>query len=163
LQEWKNVDKSLSGLDSAALAAAKGSAPVTGEWAPNAGLPPGEYEIRVLTQCSLVVGAPDEYMQSSTTVIRGVVDMVAPKIVAVQTSTKGTFEDTDVITVTYTEPILCIGYNQADGNPILPIVVATIRGIEFKSDAVGNILRYECHGSVVQLSLGNTQKHNETQ
>lgn len=156
---WTNVDKTVSLL----TATPNNADPVAGVWPVPAGAAEGEYEIRVLALCEPVFGAPDEYKQSSTSIIRGIVDVTKPKVVAVQTSAKGNaFVGTDVITVTYDEPIFCSGYSvDVSGSKpknvkITPLFKIVMRGNTYSGGGgdAGLMLRYECHGSDVRLSLG---------
>jgi hypothetical protein len=44
------------------------------QWTPPAGLPDGVFEIRVLVRCPPIAGAPEEYQEASTGIIRGVIN-----------------------------------------------------------------------------------------
>lgn len=56
--------------------------------------PDGVYELRGITTCG-------HGTQSSTKVVRGVIDQIKPRIVSIETTSKGnTFVETDAITVT---------------------------------------------------------------
>ena len=114
--------------------------------------------------------------QSSTKVVRGTIDQTQPTVVALSTSTKGnTFVDTDIVTVTYSEHILCSGKNQnsnaidydAANAEIVPVITMKVRDITVRGgghakdlvdgEAVaddGSGLQYECEGAMVHISLG---------
>jgi hypothetical protein len=119
-------------------------------WTPPVGIPDGVYEIRVLVMCRPVVGVPDEYQQSSTSTIRGMVDRQAPEMHSVQTSAEnGRFLTTDVITATFTEPVSCEGINPLTGVTFQATFVVTIGSEEFSH----NSFRWQCEGATIQLAL----------
>lgn len=76
---------------------------------------------------------------------------------ALETSNKGnTFVKTDVITVTYSEAVLCSGMNQMLDTPIEPVITVRVRDVVLTwtgNDDSTNHLRYECDGAFVHISL----------
>ena len=89
--------------------------------------PDGLYELRAIVSCH-------HNTQSSTKVVQGRIDQTQPHIVSLETSSKSnTFVVTDVITVTYSEPILCSGINQVSTSPIVPTIAVTIRDDTFST------------------------------
>jgi hypothetical protein len=125
---------------------------IRGAWQPGA-VPDGVYKVRINTLC-IAPTAPEEYQQSSTPIIRGVIDRTAPAVVSAQSSSNAaSLSSYDTITVTFTEPILCSGHNprSGEGGAVQATFVLS----------TGGTLQHVCDGTTVLLSLesapGNTQ------
>jgi hypothetical protein len=120
------------------------------EWSPANDIQAGEYEIRVVTLCTMIADSPAEYQQSSTPIVRGRVDKSPPRVVGITASSGKTanFEPGDLITVTFNEPILCSGTRPDVHRSVVPGFALRIADGSAVDDLV-----VSCDGRTVIVAL----------
>jgi hypothetical protein len=122
---------------------------VSGSWVPPTEAPDGAYQIRIATQCTSDE-ADDAYKGSTTDIIDGIIDRNAPQILgASSSSSAGRFNAGDVLTVIFSETVVCSRFDTSTKATIAPKLTLTV-GTESFADGD---LRYVCQSFEMKIVL----------
>lgn len=151
---WITDESATSSLNPAA---SEGDAYVVGRWTgpTMANFPDGLYNIRVTSMCSN--DAPlDEYSQSSSAMLRGVVDRRPPRVLSAMPLSGGlVLIQGGLLTMTFDENIVCAGVYRS-GTMLQPEIILAITNNEGRVATLSvskNHLKYACHDATVSIAL----------
>lgn len=120
-------------------------------------LPDADYEIRVTALCPVVDGVSSAYYESSTPVVRGVVDRHGPKLVQVAATTlDSSLDDGAVIVARFTEDVVCNGAKPGTSGQ-MNVAIKIVSGTQAVE---GDAVHFSCDGS--QLSFSSSQPISDT-
>jgi hypothetical protein len=136
-------------LDESVVAGSYSASFVSGSWMPPIESPDGVYQIRVATQCTSDE-AKDAYKGSVTEIIDGMIDRNAPRILGASSSSgAGHFFAGDVLTIVFSEAVVCNMFDTSTKTTIEPKFILTVGTESFDAGDLG----YVCQNSEVKIAL----------